>query len=383
LKKYFDLEIPSHRKILNFIRVNGEISGADLARLSSLQPSTIVYILRALEEKGLIEISRIGNSSGSAGKPPTLWRLVGKKGYIIGLEVIPSELRVTVIDFSSNVILQEQLTGINNIGEDSFISAVVPFIRNLLVKLNIDKDKVIGMGIAIPGLVDRKNGRIHYSRTLNLRNYPLQAKLNEEFGIPVEIVNDANAGVLGIRWHKDLFDKLPPDLVFLTLNVKIGQMGAGLILNNRLYEGSHGTAGEIFLSLPSLADIIKESQDDNDQAKVADIVNNREKLSISDIINYAKDNCPLCTRVLMRYAQFLINEIFRIVEFINPDLIVIGGDITEAKTLVKKYIEDSVADKLKRIYPLGVAAPKIEFSTVGIYSVSMGASALIMRKIFR
>jgi len=382
LEKYFGLEIPSHRKILNLIRINGEISGAELARLSSLQPSTIVYILRALEEKGLIEISRIGNSSGSAGKPPTLWRLVGSTGYIIGLEVIPSELRVTVIDFSCNIIHQQHLTDIKDTDGESFLAAVVYFVENLIDRLNISKDKVIGVGVALPGLVDRKNGIIHYSRTLNLRNYPLQEKLNKKLGMPVEIVNDANAGVLGIRWHKDFFDQLPPNLVFLTLNEKIGQMGAGLILNNRLYEGAHGTAGEIFLSLPPLADIIKESANESGQTGEKSFLGSREKLSISDIIRYAKEDYPVCTRVIMRYAQFLINEIFRIIEFINPDLIVIGGDITEAESLVKKHIEDQVADNLKKIYPLGVAIPKIEFSTVGIYSVSMGATALILRKIF-
>jgi DNA-binding transcriptional ArsR family regulator len=113
------LKVRSHRIVLNAIRTRKEVSGAELSRITTYKPPTLVYILRTLEEKGLIEVSRIGESlSGSGGKPPTLWKLVPGTGYIVGIEMIPGMFRASVIDFSCNVIHQEEKSSEGNIQAD-------------------------------------------------------------------------------------------------------------------------------------------------------------------------------------------------------------------------------------------------------------------------
>ncbi len=384
LPEPFRLKIPSHRQILNTIRVRGEISGAELARENNLQPSTLVYILRSLKDKGLIEVSRVGTQLGSAGKPPTLWQLVAQKGYIIGLEIIPNEVRATVIDFQCRIVHQEHKVGLDNISPEKLVQSIKLFTDELLEHLNLSADKIIGLGIALTGLVDRERGMVHYSRKLQLQNYPIEKELQNALSWPVEVVNDANAGALGIKWQVgDDEVILQPHVVFLTLNEKTGYFGAGLILNQNLYEGAFGTAGEIFTSLPDLSGFIKEGVEKlGSQHLLIEIGQQKADLDIEDVIACVRKGCQLSRFILEQYSEFIVEEILRIVQMLNPNVIVLGGDITDARDFILERIVKQVEEQLYEIFPSGVPTPDIQFSKFGIYSVSVGATALILRKIF-
>ena len=374
----------SHRKILNTIRIHKEISGAELARITKYQPSTVLYILRSLEADGFIEISRIGSSLGSAGKPPTLWKLVGDRGYIIGIEVIPHEIRTTVVDFACNIVHQEIKKDIADFYGEQISSGIVKFVREIIEKLNLPKDKIIGVGVALPGLVDRKQGIVHYSRNLFLKNFPLQNVLHDLLNLPVAVANDSNAGALGIRWHSNNTENLPPNVVFLTINEKIRDIGAGLILNNQLYEGASGTAGELSSSLPIISKLIEKGKNKyGTNSPVLEEYLLHGSFSISEVAKHAKKNCHFSNFILRSISKFITEEILRIIEFINPNSIVIGGDISEAEFIINDFIVPAVKKKALKIFPTaGILIPEISFSSFGIYSVSIGATALILREIF-
>ena len=376
-------KIQSHRRILNLIRIHREISGAELSRLAHYQPSTVTYILRTFQNNGFIEISRIGSSLGSAGKPPTLWRLVANRGYIIGIEIIKEEIRATVIDFASNVIHQEIKKGNRNLYQEKMAAGVVSFIEEIISKLALPREDILGIGIALTGLVDRRQGLVHYSRNLLLKNFPLQKVFQESLNLPVAIANDSNAGALGIKWYSDQSDHLPPNIVFLTINAKIREIGVGLILNNRLYEGASGTAGELATSLPVLSKLIEKGEKKyGSDFPIIEEYRREGEFSISNVVKYAKANCAFSNFILHHISRFITDEVLRIIEFINPDAIVIGGDIFEAEFILNDYIIPAVKRKSVKIFPAGIMIPKIEFSRFGIFSVSIGAKALILREIF-
>ncbi|MBN2411700.1 ROK family transcriptional regulator [candidate division KSB1 bacterium] len=383
LSELFHIEIPSHRIVLNTIRIYKEVSGAELSRLTKYQPSTLVYILRSLKKKGFIKVSRVGNLVGSAGKPPTLWSLNPEMGYILGVEILPNEFRITVLDFACHVIHQEHQVGFKDLKGDKTAKITVSLINDVIKKLNLPKEKIIGVGVALPGLVDREKGFVHYSRRLSLNNVYLQTLLANNLNLPVEIINDANAGALGIWWHLDSAEPLPPNVVFLTLNEKIREMGAGFILNTNLYEGAQGTAGEIFVTLPSIIKLIEKGKKKfGEKQALIEFINEGGDASLLKIIECAKQNCRISNFILKSFSKYIIDEVIRIVEFLNPNLIVIGGDITEAKLLIYDYITQNVKKNLKNKFPTGVIVPEIRFSGTGIYSVSLGATSLFLRKMF-
>jgi N-acetylglucosamine repressor len=383
LPEPYQLAIPSHRQILNTIRIQKEISGADLARLNNLQPSTLVYILRSLKARGLIQVSRIAAQPGVAGKPPTLWQLAPDKGYIIGLEIIPNEVRATVINFQCTVVHQEHKIGLHNIGPGNLISSTEIFTKELLEHLGLARDKVIGVGVALTGLVDREAGVVRFSRKLELENFPIQQLLRQQLDFPVEVVNDANAGALGIKWQVDEPVITLPHVIFLTLNEKTGYFGAGLILNQNLYEGANGTAGEIGDPLPSLDEFIERARKKvGSEHLLLELIKSEGSIDIEDVIYCAKKGCVLSREILEQYSQLIIEEILRIVQLLAPNVIILGGDITDARDLIYASIVERVNARLRQLFPFGIMAPEIQFSRFGSYSVSVGATALILRRIF-
>ncbi len=373
----------SHKKILNLIRMHKEISGADLSRITHYQPSTLVYILRYLQESGYIEVSRIGSTMGSAGKPPTLWKMVSSWGYIVGIEVIPEQIRATVIDFANNIIHQEIRKGYKNIHHKQLISVISDFAESLLVKLSIPKGKVVGLGVAVPGLVDQKNGIVLYSRNFHIKNLPLKNELEKALSLPVVLANDSNAGALGIKWFSNSAGDFPPNIIFLTINEGIRDIGAGLILNNKLYVGSLGTAGELATSLPVISKLMEQGikKHGRNYPVVKEYLDSGE-FSISNVAKYSRQNCQFSNFILRIISKYITKEILRIIEFINPNAIVIGGDLSETEFIMKDYIIPSVEKKAHKLFPVGIQIPDIHFSPFGSYSVSFGATALVLRKVF-
>ena len=339
--------------------------------------------MRSLKAKGLIEVSRISTQQRSAGKPPTLWRLVAEKGYIIGFEIIPNEMRATVIDFSCKIIHQEHQVGLDNIGPEKLLDSILAFYKKVLAHLRIAKKDIIGIGVGLTGLVDRERGFVHFSRKLQLQNYAIEAGLRKLLKCPVEVVNDANAGALGIKWQVGDPAPVKPNVVFLTLNEKIGFFGAGLILNHVLYEGANGTAGEIFTSLPVLTELYDKALAKNGQDfPLVRRKQEKEKIDLDDVITCARDGCKISKSIIGRYKKFIIEEVVRLVQLLNPDVFVLGGDITDASDLIYKEIVKKIDSRLQEIFPTGVPTLDIQISRFGIYSVSVGATALILRKIF-
>ena len=84
---FYSLTENSHKQVLNIIRTHREVSGAEISRLTGLQPSTILYILRILDRKGFIAISRTGDSTQKGGKKPVLWKIRPDIGVMLGIEV--------------------------------------------------------------------------------------------------------------------------------------------------------------------------------------------------------------------------------------------------------------------------------------------------------
>jgi len=377
----------SHRKVLNIIRLYKEVSGAVISKITKYQPSTIVYVLKSLRKRGLIEISRIADNTGLVGKPPILWRLVKDKGFIIGIEITTYEIRLIIIDFASN-IFHKEIKSLHKYSQgNKIVSDTINYVEDVIAKLKLPKEKIIGIGVALSGLVDSHKGIVYYSRRLSLKNFRLKETIEESLKLPIEISNDANAGVLGVKWYYRSVETLPQNIVFLTIDEKFQDIGAGLILNNNLYDGSSGTAGELLsfhISYPDITKIIKmgEKKYGINYSNISGLEQNMESF-LSEIAVRSEHNCPISNFILENISHNIVKIIVHIIEFINPNLIVIGGNINSDGCILNDSVLPNVEREISKMFPIGVKIPKIVTSQFGIYSVSAGATALIIRNIFK
>ncbi len=203
---------PGHRLILRAIFDHSPISRADVARRTGLTRTSVSAVVDQLLADGLaVEVGR-GQSTG--GKAPILLRVPDDARHVIGVEV-PLEGR-------DGEQALERL--------DSLIGEL----------LNGETRPILGIGVGTPGLVDPVTGTVRWAVNLDWRDLPLGAHLAERWGLPVSVANDSQAA--GIGEHTFGGHASAGSMVV----VKVGRgIGAGIVIDGRLYSGELLGAGEI------------------------------------------------------------------------------------------------------------------------------------------
>lgn len=371
------LKDSSQRVVLNLIRLHKELSGAELSRLTGLQPSTIVYILRALKNKKLIEKKGVGASTNRGGKKPTLWRIRAKSRWCLGLEILPTQIRVIATSINDQVGFKESVIIQKGINKKNIIHHVIKIVEPFL-KQQSNNLILTGIGIAIPGIIETETGNILYSSSLDLKNFDLVTPLEAALGIPVIIGNDANAGALALQWYPDSTKHLYNNKVFIMYNQEAKNLGSGLIINNSLFIGSSGTAGEIFSPLPNILDLMKEGIRQSDEKSILKQEDTEDTQDLTCLSELAEKGCPASYYVLTAVCNYIAREMINITGLINPDLIVLGGDLPKPDYWIKKAILPVVRKEMDSKLKRGYLIPEIRASELKEYAVAMGANALIL-----
>ncbi|MBP7461362.1 MAG: ROK family transcriptional regulator, partial [Candidatus Delongbacteria bacterium] len=191
----------NQQHVLNIIRMNPGITAPEISRRTRLQISTVSYILKELNQWNLIQKNGVGQSTVQGGKKPVLWDLQPQYGYILGLEIKPLEIRLVLIDFKGSVLYKKrfvtEFTQLNPVT----IETIHQIIQQVIREKSLETQNILGMGIGISGMIDDEEGRIIFSGAFGIKNYPFKHQMQAHYSFPVEIVNDANAGALCIKWY--------------------------------------------------------------------------------------------------------------------------------------------------------------------------------------
>lgn len=374
----------NQQHVLNLVRMHPGISASEIRRATKLQMSTISYTLRALKEQGLIQEIGYGESTMQGGKPPVLWDLSPSYGYVIGIELIPKEIRLVLLDFSTKILFKQIYPANLRKRPDRMEEEIRRIVNLILKEQGIAPDNMLGLGISIPGLIDSQRGAIHYSYAFDLKELLFREMVQRHFSFPVEIGNDANAGALGIKWLSRT-EHLVPHILYVTINQDFRGLGAGLIINHELFDGAHGCAGEITSFLPPAKRRRLITQAEEKFGKNAGIIKrlgSREQANIpvADVVEETTNGDEAAKYILREIAKVIGTKLAQLVDIFDPHVLVIGGDICGAEKFIAKIIQERVSRLI--VSDCNRNLP-IQFSPFGIYSVAMGSTALILQQIFR
>lgn len=374
----------NQQHVLNLVRMHPGIPASEIHRATKLQMSTISYTLRELKTQGFIQDIGHGDSTVQGGKPPVLWDLSPAYGYVIGIELMPKEMRLVLLDFSTKIRFQ-RIYPVNLRGRANRMEEEIRRIVNqVLAEQKIPPGKMLGVGLGIPGLIDSQRGVIHYSYTFGMKEFPIREMVQRHFSFPVEICNDANAGALGIKWLSRT-EHLVPHILYLTINQNFRGIGAGLIINHELFDGAHGCAGEIAAFLPAVKRRRIINQAEEKFGKNAGIIKRLKPLEqanipVVDVVEEAANGDEAANYILREIAKEIGTKLVHLIDLVAPHTVVIGGDICSAEKFIAKSIQHRVSRMV--IADCNRNLP-IQFSSFGIYSVAMGSSALILQRLFR
>ena len=226
-----------------------QISRVDLSRELGLYRSTVTNITSFLIEKGLVIEGEALSSNSKGGRRAITLSLNRDFGCVFGVDMQPSHIRMTILSITGETLwsLSEDLEEGNSI---------LDIARNTMKRALEEREKLgiplLAAAFSIPGVIDSNRGTILYSWPFHCRDVEVKKTIEEEFGYPVYVENDANAAGWyavnsGILKEDDNALAIVGDYHNESEEVGVG-VGFATIINGNVYQGSHNAAGE-FVSL--------------------------------------------------------------------------------------------------------------------------------------
>jgi predicted NBD/HSP70 family sugar kinase len=221
--------------VLRTIYDHAEVSRAELSRLTGLTRTTVSEMVGDLLREGLVEEAGRGPSTG--GKAPILLRVREHGRHLVGLDLGESAFAGAVVDLRGNVVRSLTLPVGTHNGHEA-LELVYQLIDGL-TRSN-GAAPLLGIGIGAPGLIDARSGTVRWSVNLDWAELPLRDLVEQRFHVPVVVANDSQAAAVA----ELMFGATPRPANLIVVRVGRG-IGAGVILNGRLFQGDGSGAGEI------------------------------------------------------------------------------------------------------------------------------------------
>lgn len=358
--------------VLRTIEKNGSISRADVGKTVGLTPPTISAIVKDLIERDIVQ--EIGKGDSSGGKKPILLKINSKAVYMIAVDLGGENgIRVALMDLSYNIVNEKFGPKIESLNSKKLKNALSVILKDFIKEINIPKEKILSICIGVPGIIDIKLKKVTVAPYLNWE-ISLDDLTLKEIGIPIALENDVNLMALGEK-TKGIAQKINN---FVFVGERTG-IGAGIIINRKLYKGANNAAGEAGYLLIDPKYAPKNSKDYGCLEKLASYKTIVEKMKektgtnmrVIDVFKMAAEGDSVALGIVKEALKFLAYGIGNISCVLDPELVIIGGGIS---ILPPRFLEE-IKMNIKEILPF---VPKIEFSKLGEDGVLIGAAVKVL-----
>jgi len=314
---------------------------------------------------------------------------------ILSIDIGGTKIAIAAITMAGK-ILSRHIVPTMQKGPERGIEQIVDLIDLMIQKSKLALNKIIGIGIGIPAVLERDTDFIIWGPNLKgWRNVDLRGQLEKHFNLPVCLEYDGHAAVMGEWWMGAA--KQYRHIV----NIIIGTgVGGGMVLDGTLIQGINrlaGAAGWFILDRQNGFDSFGEKSLGNLESRIAGpgisrsakqlldsqqeikTILTTEKLSAKDIFEAAKLGDPLAQRITSEEAELLGMGIANIVSLVNPEIIVLGGNIGSNSAFLLPKIRSIVTQYAQ---PISGRSVKIVTSKLGVDAGLLGAAyGLILRQI--
>ena len=382
--------------VLVNLHQNGPLSRAQLAAITDLNKSTISSLVEDLIDRDLVV--EYGIDASGIGRPATLLNLNPRAGSIIGVEIGVDFISVILTSLTGQILWQHCDDFDSKYRQVETISRVFQIIDEACEVAQERGERLLGMGLALPGMVNVEEGILAFSPNLQWSDVTLGEIFTKYTGLPVFIDNDANAAAMG----EHLFGVARQAKHFLFIIDGVG-VGGGLFLNGDLYRGANGLAGEIghtsmyveqaspcrcgnngcwenLANQSSLYERIRRRLEVGRTSSIRGILANRNSpLTLSIITQAAKAGDYEALEALRETGSALGMGVANLINIFNPEMVVIGGSMSAASEFIIPSVQmivekRSLANIRKHTQILG--------SAFGTDASVVGAAALVVQAIY-
>ena len=337
--------------LLDLVRKHGRVSRPQLAELSGLSLPTVNARTKTLLEAGYILGS--GETESRGGRPARLLEFNGKFGYIVGIDVGGFRVSVALSDLAGDTISLEQQPLEEHVHGEGVMEVVQTTLHQLLISQNLRFENLIAVGLSTPGLVDPMTKEVSFVPNIPgwARLRPVK-QLEKLLGKPVVVENDVNAAIEGEKWRGAAREV--QNAVFVSTGRGVG---AGILIEGKLYRGLDGAAGEIGLQrefhdeepLDGLFGPFERRASELGMVQRYRELTKKEdsKIGACDIFQAAVDGEETAQRVLEETSSVLAGGLVNLCAVLAPQLLILGGDMACADGA----LADPVRRRLGRTLP--------------------------------
>lgn len=373
--------------ILNLIRERQPISRSTIAQITGMNKSTVSNIVNELLEQQLIAEEK--HHDPKIGRNPINLRLQLGRHIVGAINFDVPESHVALVDIDGTILKKTKIASLQQ-SPESLIRACLQALADLRRQHGISEIK--GIGISIAGVSNPETLTVHYAPRLGWENVSLGNILEESCppDCRVTINNDAKAAALAELWFGDLRTELSS---FVYVYIGDG-IGTGIVLNKELVNGAHHAAGEFgHTTIIEHGELCScgnygcwEAYASNHATIRRYLVSKRREphrvaeISLEEVLAAARAGDPDALDVLVETGQYLGLGIANILKAIDPEVVIIGGEITGAFEIIFPEVEKTVRrrafwglEKDVRILPssLKVQPPQL-----------IGAATLVISELF-
>jgi predicted NBD/HSP70 family sugar kinase len=368
-------------KVVQALKALGVASRAEIARRTGLSRSTVSSIVADLQSDGLVVDREAGGTEAiGSGRPPALIALDSSAGLAVGLDFGKRHLAVALADLSHEILAERWVVMGDDYAADEGMVRAAELVERVLDDGGADRDRVLGVGMGIPGPV-HETGVVGSSAILPgwVGRSP-EERMAQLLELPVRGGNDANLGALAELTYGA--GRGSSNLVYLKLATGIG---AGIVIDGRLFEGTGGTAGEIgHTTIDETGDICRCGnrgclETYAGAAAIAGLLSRSlgEELGLDDVLSRAQDGDPGCRRALADAARHIGVAVANLCNLVNPERIVVGGSMGRAGALLLDPLRESVN---LRAIPSAAEDVEIVPGELGERAELLGAVALVLQE---
>jgi N-acetylglucosamine repressor len=343
---------------LTMIRAHQPVSRADLARLMETNRANVTLLITQLLQEGLVREGAQA-SQKVRGRKPTFLYINSQKTVAVAVDVRASRTFVMITD-SIGKQVGDIVSFPTKPKPEDFIKDLGTQVRAAVLKI-AGTTHCDGIGIVIPGMLDRKTGFVLHAPTLRWRNVNLLEPLTREFeNTEIHLENSGKACALAQIWSTRGDGLLLNDIVYVSVSDGVG---VGVVMNGELVRGKHNTAGEFghvplsidgpvcscgangcweaYISNPATLSRYFGREITSHQPQSVDVA----RFTIEDLITRARGNDSKALTALHSTARYLGLGLASIINSVDPSQIYIGGELTEGWDLIEPEVRAAIKER--------------------------------------
>ena len=309
----------------------------------------------------------------------------------IGVDLGGTNIAVGVVSENGSILAEASVKTLPRRPYQEVVRDMGNCVLRAMDKAGVTLEEIASVGVGVPGIADHDTGRVIFCPNIFWKDVPLRDELQQYINKPVYIDNDAT--VAGFAESVAGVSKGCDSSVFLTLGTGLG---GGIVLNGRPYSGAHGVGSEIghmiivvdgepcncgsrgcaerYCSATAIIRMAKEAvQDAPDSLILKRAAGDINRINAKLVIDAAKEGDPTAAKVFADYVKYLSITIANLIQYMDPEMIVLGGGVSHAGNFLLDAVREQVPSYL--IYKT-LPHSRIELAALGNEAGIIGAAFL-------